>query len=107
MSKKKRPAESPAPSSSAEQDGTSIVDPEETPGPQLVPITCPLAELCGDGHFANPQAGHVAARLDSRQATALNRIFRGLDDTGARMGNGKRVFSRADAVRWLLEQLSE
>ena len=70
-------------------------------------IECPLAELSGDGYFANPDSGHVAARLDRRQALALNRLYRGLDQTGARMANEKRIFSRADAVRWLLEQLGE
>ncbi len=76
------------------------------PTTKSVSLTAPVAELA-DGHGSNPQSGHVAARLDRRQAVALNRLFHGLDQAGVRMANGKRVFSRADAVRWLMEQLTE
>lgn len=90
--------------------------PEETPPEPVeekpaeiatVLVECPLAELSGDGYFANPDQGHVQAQLDRHQALTLNRLLKGLDDTGARLANTKRVGSRADAVRWLLEQLSE
>lgn len=84
---------------------------EETPPEPAeiatVLIECPLAELSGDGNFANPDRGHVQALLDRRQALTLNRLFKGLDDTGARLANSKRLASRADVVRWLLEQLGE
>ena len=82
-------------------------EPVEKKPARGVSVACPLAELGGDGNFANPAQGHVQALLDRRQALAINRLFKGLDDTGARLANGRRIGSKADAVRWLLEQLSE
>jgi len=73
--------------------------------PATIAVELPVAELTGDGYFDNPPRGHVDAQLERRQAKALNRITRALDDRGDRLANGRRVQSRADAVRWILEQV--
>ena len=44
------------------------------------------------------------ARSFTRQR---KRLQRGLNETGARLTNGQRVASNADAVRWLLERMHE
>lgn len=47
---------------------------------------------------------HVEVQLDHSQACTLRRLVEGLDASGARLANGKRVTAAADVVRWLLEQ---
>ncbi len=119
----KKPPEETSPAEPIKEETPPEEAPEETPAEPIkeetppepvekkpargVSVACPLAELGGDGNFANPAQGHVQALLDRRQALAINRLFKGLDDTGARLANGRRIGSKADAVRWLLEQLSE
>ena len=73
----------------------------------------PMPELRGTGNLANPDRGHVEAQLTREQTLALNRLFVGLDAGSYRLKattshpNGRRVQSKADAVRWLLEQIGE
>lgn len=45
--------------------------------------------------------------LDHAQAVALRRIAAGLDRAGAVLRSGKRVVNGPDAVRWLLENVTE
>lgn len=49
--------------------------------------------------------GHVDVQLDRMQATVLRRLQDGLDDQNKRLANGRGVFTRADVVRWLLEEI--
>jgi hypothetical protein len=37
----------------------------------------------------------------------LHRLWWGLKETGAKLGNGRKVLNRNDAVVWLIEQLQE
>lgn len=48
---------------------------------------------------------HVEVRFTPEQKRAMRRLFDGLDESGARMANGKRVASAADCVRWILDRL--
>lgn len=48
---------------------------------------------------------HVSIILFGEQQIAMKRLFRGMDETGARLKNGRRVSSNADVVRYLLEQV--
>ena len=54
---------------------------------------------------------HVNLQLiKSRSPTGrnlLHRLWWGLKETGAKLGNGRKVFNRNDAVVWLIEQLEE
>jgi hypothetical protein len=54
---------------------------------------------------------HVNLQLiKSRSATGrrlLPRLWWALKETGAKLGNGRKVFNRNDAVVWLIEQLQE
>ena len=54
---------------------------------------------------------HVNLQLiKSRSATGrslLHRLWWALKETGAKLGNGRKVFNRNDAVVWLIEQLDE
>jgi hypothetical protein len=54
---------------------------------------------------------HVNLQLiKSRSPTGrhlLHRLWWGLKETGAKLGNGRKVFNRNDAVVWLIEQLDE
>lgn len=49
---------------------------------------------------------HIEVNLDHVQSCTLRRVFEGLDASGARLVNGKRVASASDVVRWLLEQVA-
>lgn len=49
--------------------------------------------------------GHLDVQLDRRQAGALRRLQRALDQRGDRLANGRRVITLPDAARWLLEQI--
>jgi len=72
------------------------------PGQQSAIIELPVAEL-GNEYVSR----HCEARLNHRQSVALQRLFNGLDAAGARLAGGNRIYSRPDAVRWLLEQIAE
>jgi len=54
---------------------------------------------------------HVNLQLiKSRSATGrhlLHGLWWGLKETGAKLGNGRKVFNRNDAVVWLIEQMDE
>lgn len=75
------------------------------PGPllQTVPLAVPLAPLDETVCII----GHVEAQLSRTQRRTLRRIFDGLDQSGSRLANGRRVGSAADAVRWMIEQVGE
>jgi len=75
---------------------------QATAAAETVCVEVPLAEL-GDCHLTR----HCEARLDHRQAVALQRLHNGLDAAGARLAGGKRIYSRPDAVRWLLERIAD
>jgi hypothetical protein len=50
---------------------------------------------------------HVDVQLKGAQARAMRRLFEGLLDQGAKLANGRRVASPADAVRYVLERIVE
>ena len=47
---------------------------------------------------------HADAQLDRRQSTILRRIQAALDHKHARLRNGRHAQTKADVIRWLLEQ---
>lgn len=65
-------------------------------------ITLPLREM-PDGGYAQR---HIDVQLKHHQAIALRQLIRGLDATGARLANDRRVITGADAIRWLLEAVA-
>ena len=70
--------------------------------PHVVEIPVAPAPVREDAH----RPLHVQVRLKTKaQRTAMRRLYEGLDQTGARMANGRRVHSLADAMRWVLERL--
>lgn len=77
----------------------------ETPAVEYreVQISVPLEVAEPDGYVST----HVEVRLSGRQAVGLHRLWRTLNRRDERTLNGKHVQSRADAVRWLLEELAE
>ena len=50
---------------------------------------------------------HVEVKLEPKEGAALGAVLKGLDETGARLKNGRRVYTTADAMRWILEQYGE
>lgn len=78
-----------------------------TPEPKVAPVSDLLITITvprgpdSDGYV--PQ--HVQTQLDHRQGSNLGRLFRALDAAGTRTANGRRVASKSDAIRWLLEQI--
>lgn len=76
----------------------------KTGKPELDPriIEVPLGEIPPAVYITR----HVEVNLDHLQSCTLRRVFEGLDSSGARLVNGKRVASSSDVVRWLLEQVA-
>lgn len=68
-----------------------------------VKLSAPMAETL-DPSECLPR--HVALTLDAKQGHGFKRLFKGLDETNARLAGGRRVASKADVLRWLLEQFS-
>jgi len=66
-----------------------------------ITVTIPTADYGPNDNVAR----HVDIQLDTHQAKALKRAFVGLDHSGARLANGRRIASNADVVRYVLEQL--
>jgi len=70
-------------------------------------LTIPLAEAA-DTQVYRINAWHVDCQFrDAPTRAAFNRLRTGLDQSGARLGDGRRVISGADAVRWLMEQIAK
>ncbi len=104
MSKAKRPKTDPGPETPARHTRQSELPPAVRP----VTLQLPLGALDADAYRGRGlQDKHCEARLDRPQADTLRRVFNGLDATGARLRNGKRIASNADVVRWILERVAE
>ncbi len=50
---------------------------------------------------------HIDITLTADQADGLWRLMHGLDEARAMLKNGRRVVTPPDAMRWLLERLSD
>ncbi len=88
----------------------ATISQEMDPAPSTVSIDVPLGQVDLDQVAAGKLhlSRHVEiGRLTHDQKLALRRLQRGLDQSGARLANGKRIGSNADAVRWLLEQVAK
>lgn len=83
----------------------TLAQPNQTPqeaASDQAPLAVPLGEIPAGVYVSK----HVEAQLDGPQAATLRRVLAGLDRDGARLANGRRVTSSADAVRWLLENIA-
>lgn len=65
-------------------------------------IEAPLGEM-GNGYLSR----HVEARLDRTQAESMKKLTAGLRDTREQTRNGREVRTAADAVKWMLEKLTD
>jgi len=75
------------------------------PFPTFASLVVPLGPETVDG-------GYTAHRVDVNnmskvQRNNLKRLTRGLEDSGAKLKNGKAVTKSIDAIRWVLEKLSD
>lgn len=66
-------------------------------------INVPILESTFDGYFSN----RVDLRLDSNQTKVLKSVFYGLQNRYAKLANGKEVSNAQDALKWLIENISE
>lgn len=66
-------------------------------------INVPILESTFDGYFSN----RVDLRLDSKQTKVLKAVFYGLQNRYAKLANGKEVSNAQDALKWLIENVSE
>lgn len=79
-------------------------EPKKQQKPNAVPtleLTLPLAGVAEVGYTRR----HVEVQLNGPQSVAMRRLLDGMDATGCRLENGRRVASAADVVRWILEQV--
>lgn len=90
-----------------DESGLEVNEKAVRPVIKTVRVKLPLLDLASAGGEEDRayRSRHVEARLDGAQAETMKRLFRGLDQVGARLANGRRVGSNADAVRWVLEQV--
>jgi hypothetical protein len=65
----------------------------------LALIQVPLGEVEAGEYMQ----GHVNLQLNKDQARTLKQIRVGLDQSGARLRDGRRVVNCADTIRYLLE----
>lgn len=76
-------------------------------GLSTVVLEIPLAEP-PDNQTVRVGAYHVDCQLRDRHTReTFTRIWAGLDKAGARMKDGRRVTSYADAIRFLIEQVEK
>jgi len=71
-----------------------------TKAADFVRLDIPVALTDSDAY----RSTHVDVQLNREQAESMHRIFHGLDQAGARLQNGRRIATNADAFRWLLEE---
>lgn len=70
--------------------------------PSNATFSVPLGNVPNDAYLSR----HVEARLDRSQALALKRLMAGLRKRNDELRSGRPVVTPADAVRWLLEQVT-
>jgi hypothetical protein len=100
-----------------EESPVAVTDQAAPPSPPLAaaPATISLTDLpLGDVPMAEVRGGryylsrHIDVPLQTvGQCVAVRRLFLGLDASGARLENGRRTTSHADAIRWLLEKVEQ
>lgn len=83
----------------------------EAPPVKLATITHEVRTVLVEAPMGKPGTGylsrHVEARLDVPQAESLKGLLAGLRDARAELANGREVLTAAEAVKWLLEKLSD
>lgn len=75
----------------------------------------PLGELQGGYELAQAEAGrinlgkgvrsHLNVQLERDNAEKFLRVRQGLRDENAKLDNGRPVYSSADTLRWMLENM--
>ena len=75
---------------------------ESEPGLPIATVKVPMAPIGEEGY----KARHIQVQLEGVEAVKMKSLFQGLDQEGARLANGRRVMSNADAIRWMLQNLS-
>jgi hypothetical protein len=80
---------------------------KSTPSPEVaietVLIELPLGKI-GDQEYLSR---HVESRLKTRgQQSAMKRLLRGLQASGAKTQDGRPVQRPGDTVRWLMERIA-
>lgn len=98
------------PEASADPPAPELPTSEESPVVKLaqafldlhvVQLSLPLGEIPAEAFFSR----HVDVQLSIAQARMMRRLAEGLQNQNARLENGRRVTSSADAVRYVLERL--
>ena len=70
-------------------------------------IEIPVNQLPNNGNMAYGSLGHVDVTLDADQNAGLNRLFGALHHSSTRLANGRHIDTKANAIRWLLEQINQ
>jgi len=78
------------------------VSTDATGGEVLVGVELPFPEH----DPGSPIRRHLDAHLDRRQATVLRDLAVALDRRNATLQNGRRVVTKAHALKWLLEAIA-
>lgn len=109
---KKKPEKKPTPNDAPPEVGlpapaviTPAAPPEvAAPAERIVTMEIPQIDAPPAGYY--PRRFHVEVHLGRAEAEAFRRMQAALDARHARLRSGKVVQSRADACRWLFEQLA-
>ncbi|HEY4759562.1 MAG TPA: hypothetical protein VIH42_03180 [Thermoguttaceae bacterium] len=84
-------------------DKTEDHPPAPPPSPLVIEIILPVSPVNLEGCYIS---NHTEVRMNSDQGLTLRRLLLGLDAQGEKLRNGRRIASAADALRWMLEQIS-
>ena len=71
-------------------------------GVQVCTIKVPMAAEMNPNLFTQR---HVDVRFSRPEALAVRRLREGLQLNGATLENGKSIYSNADVLRWILQQV--
>jgi hypothetical protein len=74
----------------------------QTPDPESMLIEVPLADV-----LPATWGLHINTHLTLNQSHALRRLTSALDQRLSRLANGRRIVNSTDAVKYLLERISD
>ena len=74
---------------------------------EQIPLVLPIAEP-PNTQLRRIGATHVDVQFrEPKTRAAFSALWAGLDRSGARLQDGRRIVTGADTIRWLFEQLAE
>ena len=100
------PKPPPAPQNETTTRGAQSPQPTNPTTKEIV-IRIPIGKPREGYAVPDLDSGRVDMKLSSAQHLAIEKILGALDESRAKLANGKYVQNKVDAVRWVLERVAE